>query len=166
MSEFEDIDFDDVFTTDDEHWFWSEASHPPWKCRGFTRAGQPCNATCRKVKLEEFWPGVSDRCIHHIDELARQNRDIARIARRTGAADVEALPPKERHHRLKEIRLAEQAQQLEKIRRAKQARTAIARRRASPPVEPTSRRGNGATGLLPPGFRSPTAVDIKKGEGN
>jgi len=154
MSKNEDIDFDNVFDSEDEYWFWSEACHPPWKCRGFTRAGEPCNATCRKVKFEEYWSGVSDRCVHHVDEVARRARDIARTARRTGAADVEALLPYERHHRLKEIRLAEQA------------RTAAARRSASSPVEPTSRRANGATGLLPPGFAAPLAAKQPPGFGS
>lgn len=180
MSQDEDIDFDDALAlcTEDQYSLWSVASYWPWRCQGITKAGVLCQAICRKIKLEEYWPGVTDRCIHHIDEMARRTRDIARTARRTGAADVEALPPYERHHRLK------------RIRRAEQARLAAVRRSASSPTERTSRRGSCATGRqrgqltfafaaslaaqleepprLEPGTRVPVsnAVDIAKGERN
>ena len=108
MSQDEAIDFHDALAlcTEDQYSLWSVASYWPWRCQGITKAGVLCQAICRKIKLEEYWPGVTDRCIHHIDEMARRTV-TSPGPHGNGAADVEALPPYERHHRLKRIRRAD-----------------------------------------------------------
>jgi hypothetical protein len=183
MSELDDNPFPLI---DDVYHEWLECGR---RCTGTRTDGKPCRAICRKVAYEWFWPGTSDRCIHHADGLDCRSREIANIASKSEAATLEKYSPFHRARKLKEIR------------RAGQARTAAVRRSASSPVEPTSRRANGAMGQLtfafaaspaaqqPPGFGTgprslaaqleeppqlepgpkPTvsnAIEIKKGESN
>jgi hypothetical protein len=61
------------------------------QCTGTTVIGGPCRATVSRVKLADFWPGVSDRCVHHVDGLERRSRTIAAIAGSSGAGGFETL---------------------------------------------------------------------------
>jgi hypothetical protein len=105
------------------------------ECNGTTKSGQPCQNLCGVDKdyYDEFWPGVTDRCRYHIDEVARRTRDLARIAGRSGADPVESLQPPERK---------------KQIRGAGKAGRRPVKRSGSTSVEPASRRANGTTGRL------------------
>jgi hypothetical protein len=48
--------------------------------------------------MEKFWPGVHNRCLHHVDELDHRTLLIAHIAITTNADEVESFSP---HGRLK-----------------------------------------------------------------
>ena len=123
MSEFDD--------TLEQHSDWCGDGY---RCTGWRTNGKPCRAICRYVPPERFWPGFSDRCVHHVDGLDRRSREIARIAWDAGAAEPEKLTPCDR------------ARMLEEIRRAEQARLAAVRLSGSAPMDRTSRFANGATG--------------------
>ncbi len=106
------------------------------RCRGTTSKGTDCRAICSDVEIESFWPGVSDRCIHHVDEAARRDRELARIAKRSGAADAEALQPAERR---------------KEIHRATQATRPRVKRSDPDPVESTSADDTSALGRVSSG---------------
>ena len=61
------------------------------QCTGTTKAGHPCRARVSCGACADFWAGVSDRCLYHIDDVEHRSMEIARIARRSGAGEVEAL---------------------------------------------------------------------------
>lgn len=114
---------------------WVKWDSSEYQCTGTTKAGQPCSNYCKldHDHFDEFWPGVTDRCRYHIDEVARRTRDLARIAGQSGADPVESLQPPERK---------------QQIRGARKAERPPVKRSGSASVEPASRRGNGATGRL------------------
>jgi hypothetical protein len=98
------LEAEDTRTTEDLYYDWSGSY---CQCTGTTVKGEPCGATCKhKLDFDEFWPGVTDRCVHHVDELDRRSRDIAWVAQKTGADPVESLRPIERAKRLEQIRRA------------------------------------------------------------
>ncbi len=115
---------------------WLQWQEGEYSCNGTTKRGDPCgNGTVVRnwERGDEFWPGVTDRCRYHIDEVARRDRDLARIAKRSGAADVEALQPAERR---------------KEIHRATQATRPRVKRSDPDPVESTSADDKSALGRV------------------
>lgn len=151
-----------------------------FRCTGKNRHDKQCGNFCDAADYLAFWPGVSDRCGCHVDGLAERTAQIARIARESIADPVDTMWPDERVARIEYLRRRKKRKQ--EIYRARQAKLAVAKQSEPPPIEPTSSVRDGATGRQdgqltfgfaaspaakqPPGFRSPKAVDIKKGERN
>lgn len=96
MSEVDDIDWIALDSNETEELFlaWMDSG---CQCTGTTTTGKRCRARCKKVGVSnDFWPGVTDRCIHHVDELDRRNFQIATIAWQREADDIESTLALER----------------------------------------------------------------------
>ena len=78
-------DIPDVSATSNfETWFaaWTQSG---WFCTGRRSDGKKCCARCKHIKIEDFQPGISDRCPPHKDGVALRTKMIAAIARRTSS---------------------------------------------------------------------------------
>ena len=90
---------------EDNKVWWGDVHVPDRRCTATNAAGERCGCvSVRCPRRERPWPGVTDRCFHHVDELARRTRDLDRIAERSGADPVESLEPPERKKQIRPAR--------------------------------------------------------------